>query len=258
MQRLADRGLRESEAANRLGGAKEHGLATQSDADRRDARLASREQPRTCGIAVRRGQGERIWNFQPRCPPSAQFGEQFENPAQREVFVPQNVFFAVLAVLRGQQMTLRNVVDVDQVQAGVHVSGHTSVQKIDDQAPGRRRLEIPQADRRTRIDDHDRHAFPGGGEDDLLRQEFAALVVAEHVAQADRRVFGCRRAVPAVPKRGDGTRIDDLFHVRGARRLQDVLRSAHVAVVDVPFAAHPQLVQRGHVIDLPAAAQRRE
>ena len=160
------------------------------------------------------------------------------------------------AVLRRQQMALRDVVDVDEVQAGVHVSGHAPVQKIDDQAAGRRRLEVSQADRRTRIDDHDRQALAGVGKDDLLRQEFAAFVVPEHVAEADRRFFGCRNAVPAVPERRNGTRIDDLFHVRGAGRLQDVLRSAHVAVVHFLFAAHPQLVQRGHVIDLMAAAYR--
>ena len=84
---------------------------------------------------------------QARRGPARDAGEQLEQLLQRQVAVGEDVALADASAFGGQQVPRGDVADVDQVEAGVDVRRESARQEVDDNLSGRRRLDVPVADR---------------------------------------------------------------------------------------------------------------
>ena len=72
-------------------------------------------------------------------------------------------------------MAFGNVIDVDEIETGIEKSGNTPARRLDDDAPGRRRLDVAGSDRCRGVDDHRRQRFVG---DHRLDQPFGCDLAA--------------------------------------------------------------------------------
>jgi hypothetical protein len=99
----------------------------------------------------------------------------------------EDVALARRAALGRQQVAARHVAYVHDVEPGVEAGHHAAAHEIDDHLPGRRGLDVPGADRCGGIHDHHGQAVSGELHRRLLGEELGALVVTDHVGQADRR-----------------------------------------------------------------------
>src|SRR5260221_6505759 len=113
-------------------------------------------------VERRKTQGHRMRNAHARRRQAGQRRQTVENGLQREVLAAQNVAPSGDRVLHGQQMSAGHFPDVGQVQPGIDVGGELAVEKVDDDAPRGRRLDILLAHRGRGIHHHDIHAFFAG------------------------------------------------------------------------------------------------
>ena len=156
------------------------------------------------------------------------------------------------ATLGGEQMALRDVLDIDQVEARVDIGGHPVLKEIQDDSPGRSRLQVERADRRGRIDDHDPQALARGGQRGLLGHELAALVRADHVCERDRTVFASR-PLSGDAERADGAGVDHQLGAGAARGFEHVARAVEIGGVHRRFIEHPEPVVRGEMVNFGAS-----
>ena len=86
--------------------------------------------------------------------PAAEGGKDFEHLFQRQIAVTQDVSRPDLPAFGSQPVSLGHILDGDEVQAGVDVSGHLAVEKVQNDAAGGRWLPIARAHGSGGIDDH--------------------------------------------------------------------------------------------------------
>ncbi len=70
---------------------------------------------------------------------------------EREIFAAQDISLAGFPTLHGRNMRSRHLIDIHQIQSCVDIGWELAVEKIDDDLPCRRRLNVICADRRSRI-----------------------------------------------------------------------------------------------------------
>ena len=107
---------------------------------------------------------------------------------QGQILAAEDIALADLAALLGEKMAGRDIVDMDEVEAGIDESRHAARRRFDDHAAGRRRLHVAGpigvegltiTAGRPRVSTQLAH--------DLLGQEFRALIGADHVVERARR-----------------------------------------------------------------------
>ncbi len=97
-----------------------------------------------------------------------------------------------------------DIVDMDEIEAGIDKGRHAARRRFDDDAAGRRRANVARADRRRWIDDDGRqtclgdHAF-----DQTFGQDLALLIGADRIGLIERR--GLVRGAPSSGKRSVAT-----------------------------------------------------
>jgi len=130
-------------------------------------------------------------------------------------------------------MPRRHVVDVREIEAGIHESRHAAAGALDDDTPGRRRLHVAGADRRRGVDDHGRQpALPDHVLDQAFGDDLAFLVGADGLALSKQMGFVGGRAVPQFERR-DAAGIDDALDAGSQRLLHDGPRPIHVGSDDL-------------------------
>src|SRR5262245_15918371 len=92
-------------------------------------------------------------------------------------------------------MPPRNRFRLREVEPGIDVGGHASVQEINDYPPGWSWLEIEGPDRGGRVHDHHRGALTRRFLRNPLGEELRTLIVADHVLESDRRVLRANASV---------------------------------------------------------------
>ena len=80
--------------------------------------------------------------------------------AERDIVAAEDIALADPPRCQRRQMARRDIVDMDEIEAGVDIGRHASARRLDENAPGRRRPRIARADRRRGIDDDRRKALP--------------------------------------------------------------------------------------------------
>src|SRR5207244_6733402 len=83
----------------------------------------------------------------------AQLGDVREHLAQAHVLPAQDMSLADAAAAQSRQMPGRHIVDVDEIEAGLHKSRHAAARRLDDDAPGWSGVDVTRADPRRGIDD---------------------------------------------------------------------------------------------------------
>src|ERR1051326_2649025 len=155
-------------------------------------------------------------------------------------------------------MPERDILDMHDVEPGIDKPWHAAPRRLDDQAAGRRRLNVARTDRRRRIDNDSRQR-PLGDElaDYRLRLEFRALIRADHVLGPPRRLLIGRPALDDAERR-DAARIDDAFDAGGERRQHQLARSPDIGTEHRFRIGHPEPVIGCHMKQIPAARDSRD
>ncbi len=150
-------------------------------------------------------------------------------------------------------MALGDVVDMDDVEAGIDEGRHAARRRLDDHPSGRRRLHVARADRRRGIDDDGRQ--PGAGQlaHHLLGEELGALVVAQHGGDAAGRGLVGGAAVAAKAERRDAAGIDDALDPGRGCGPHQAARAVDIGAIERRRIAHPEAVV-GRDVEQPAAA----
>ena len=124
-------------------------------------------------------------SFSVGAPPSDKAGDVGEHVGKEDVIAAEDIALADPAAVERGDVARRDVIDMGEVQPGVHEGGHAPRRGLDDDPASRRRPHVARTDRRRRIDDDGRQPVPTDhGLDQTFRRDLAALV------GADRRVFG--------------------------------------------------------------------
>ncbi len=113
------------------------------------------------------------------------------------------------------------------------------------------------ADGRGGVENDDLLAVLGGGDGFLLGEKLRTLVVADHVAERDRRVFVDDDAVGAEVHGGDAGGVDEALDAGLAGHAQQFARAVHVGAVHGFGIANPEAVVGGDVDHGVAARERR-
>ena len=154
-------------------------------------------------------------------------------------------------------MARRDVVDVDEVQAGLDERRHPAGRGFDDDAAGRRRLHVARPDRRRGIDDH--RGKPVARDhvgDEVLGDDLAALVGADR--------FGCRQmpglvgeAAGAQVEGRDRAGVDDPLDARAQRLLHDDPGAFDIGAQEIVGGGRPEPVVGRGMNEIACAVERR-
>src|SRR5258707_817872 len=87
-------------------------------------------------------------------PAAGERTDHRQHVLQPHIGAAQDVVLADAAFLQRQQMALGDVVDMDEIEAGIDIGRHAAIRGLDDDAPGRRRLDVARPDRRWWTEDH--------------------------------------------------------------------------------------------------------
>ncbi len=146
---------------------------------------------------------------------------------------------------------------MDEVETGIQETRHTPARRLDDDAAGRRRLDIAGPDRRRRIDDD--------------RWQRVAARSSPRPAVRRRSCCACRRRCPPRPRAerfrppachrrasegGNTAGIDDALDACGFGFLHHDARTVHIGGKDLARVARPQPVVRRHVKHVADAGHR--
>ena len=116
-------------------------------------------------------------NFEAGRPAAGAVGRFPPELAERRVLAAENVALADAALFHGREVAGGDVVDVDEIEAGVDIAGHPAAGGLHDHAAGGRRLDVARADRRRGVHDHGGKALGAHhGLDHPLRDGLALLV----------------------------------------------------------------------------------
>src|SRR5262249_10135359 len=151
---------------------------------------------------------------------SAEQRELLEKSGHGEVPVAEDVAASGAAALERAQVSLRHVVDVDDVHAGVDVSVHSSLEKIADHGAGGRGLDVAAADREGWMHDPRIEAVFSRFADQRFGLPLALLVRARR-RSVGHRIFVGDTAVVDAADSGDAAAIDEARTAR-ARGFEDV------------------------------------
>ncbi len=169
----------------------------------------------------------------------------------------RNASMVDLAAVERGQVPLRDVVDMDEVEAGVDEGGHAAARRLDDDASGRRRFDVARADRRRRIDDHGREALLGDHPlDQTLGRDLAALIGADRLELFEGHGLVDRCPVTLHRQGGDAAGIDDALDAGAQRLLHHDPGAGHVVDDDLVAVARPQPVVGGDVEQIAHARHR--
>ena len=145
-------------------------------------------------------------------------------------------------------MTLRDVIDVHDVEAGIDVGGQAARRRVRDHAARWRRLHVARADRSGGIDDHRRQ--PGLAhqrEHCLLRPVLGLFIDAHHNVLAHRRGLVSGRAILVHAERRNAAAIDDALHACGLRSEHQGARAFDIGAQHRRGIGHPDAVIGGDV-----------
>ncbi len=155
-------------------------------------------------------------------------------------------------------MALGDVVDVDDVQAGVDIGRHTPRRGVADHLAGRGRLDVARADRGGGIDHHHRDPVaPRKVQHGFLGEVLGPLVDADEIGLVGRGGFIGRRAVADLAEGGDRTAVDDAFGagLRGGAHHRD--RAVDVGSQHRVRVGNPEAVVGGDMADDSGSRRRR-
>src|SRR5438874_10191124 len=125
-------------------------------------------------------------------------------------------------------MATGDIADMHQIETGVYIGGHFALQEIDDDFSCWRGFDIPRTNGGSRIDDHDRQALLTELEGGLLRQDFAALVMANSVFWGQMHGLIPRQAVVWDTNGGHAARIDNFLYPQFKGDLQQIGRALYI------------------------------
>ncbi len=149
-------------------------------------------------------------------------------------------------------MAPRDILDAREVEPGLDIGGHSPVEELDDNPPGRRRLVIIGADRGGRIHDHHGNALARGFARFLLGEKLRSLIGAHHIRERHRRILATDSVWPDT-ERADRAGMHDSPRPRRTPGRDYVACPFDVRRVHRRRIEHPQAVIRGHVIDFGAS-----
>src|ERR1700675_4943859 len=179
---------------------------------------------------------------------SGQSGDVRKHLLQRQIFAAKNIPLADHTALQRQEMAVRDVVHVHEVQAGIDESGDLAGRRLHDDPPRRRRLYIAWTDRRRWIHDHRwQTIYRDHPLDRALRQHLAALVRADGLMGLGRLRFIDDLARRTHLQRGDAARVHDPLDPLGKRRAHGGLGAFQVGALDLARIARPDAVIGGNV-----------
>ena len=239
-KRLPVRTSTNAKIALRLGGGEKHMVLGHADAVTGREWIPSRKpRGRLGGVSDRNDHGAR--KAQPRRTAADHVGDFGQHIGQQHVLTAENVSLANHAALECGEVAFGDVIDVDEIESGIEKSGHTSARRFDDDAPGRRRLDVAGPDRRRGIDDHRRQRIVGDhGLDQPLGGDLAALVGADPLLHRERNCLVRRTAVGAQAKCRDAAGIDDALDAGAFRLLHDDARAVHIGGKNLVRIARPE------------------
>ena len=169
---------------------------------------------------------------------------------QAEILAAQDIAFADPSLVIGQQVTPRTIIDMDKIKPRVDIGGHPPARRLDHEQTGRCRLDVARPERGRRVDDHHRRGFLGYQPANRFFGEiFRALVMADHVGEADWRIFVGRARVRRQAKRRDAARIDDSEGAGLGSGPDEVATALDVGRVHSLGIGHPETVVGGNVKD---------
>ncbi len=148
-------------------------------------------------------------------------------------------------------MALGHVVDMDEIEAGIEKARHAASRRLDDDAAGRRRLDVARPDRGRGVDDdRGERVTRDHGLDQPFRGDLAALVGADplRLRQADGLVGGA--AVVMQLQGRDAAAIDDALDSGAARLFHDDAGAVDIGGENLAGIARPQPIIGGDVKDI--------
>src|SRR5690606_2358683 len=172
------------------------------------------------------------------------------------VLVAEDVSLAHATALRGVDMPEGDVLDRDEVEAGVRVGGRAAAEEVDDVAARRLLLDGVRTDGPRRAGDHDGEPLPLPPHRLFLREPLRAFVGAGELSKRGEAGLVDRRAVVAEREDSHRARVDDPLDSGRPRRVEDVPRAVDVIAIDLAGVAETEAVARGDVED-PVAARGR-
>ena len=153
-------------------------------------------------------------------------------------------------------MPERDILDMHDVEPGIDKSRHPALRRLDNQAAGRRWLDVARSDRRGRVDDDSRQR-PLGDEiaDDGLGLEFRALIGADHVLGPARRLL-IGNAIRDNAQSRDAARIDNPLNTGRERRQHQLARAPDISAEHRSGIRYPQPVIGRDMKQIPAPRDR--
>ena len=178
--------------------------------------------------------------------------------SQGQVLPTEDVAPPGAALLERQHLPGGQIVDVGHVQHGVDIGRHAAVQEVEDELARRRGGAIPGPDREGRQHQRRRQALGDGAQHLVLGHVLGALVGAVQMPDVGEGALVGRVGTRDVlePERADGAGVHQPFDARLVGGAQDVPRAVDVDGVEGVGILRPEAVQRRHVEDGPAAADR--
>jgi len=153
-------------------------------------------------------------------------------------------------------MTRGDIIDMHNVESGIHVGRHSPGGRVQDHLTGRGWFDISRADGGRWIDNDHRRACLRGLPYELLGQKFRAFVVADHVGDTHRRVFRAGRPVSRDTHGGYAARVNNTRHACLACGFENIPGTFDVGSVQLPRIGRAQPVVGSHMKKGLAVAQR--
>jgi hypothetical protein len=154
-------------------------------------------------------------------------------------------------------MAASDIVDVDHVQCGVDIGGDSTIQELDDRAPGRSGSRIALANGKRRMNEHDGKPTRACPQHFVLCEVLGALVVPEEVLEMHDRLLRSQTAVLGHTDGPDRARVDDSTALRAFRGPENIHRAADVHVVEEVGVSGPESIHGGEMEDRGNPVDRR-
>src|SRR5262245_58049632 len=195
-----------------------------------------------------------------RRPPSGDLSQRIENLLEAPVFASENIALSNPPLLFREQLYPGYVVDSDDVESGIDICRHSSIDEVENHLSCGRGLYVPRSYRRGRVYNYDWKPRSCEFKRSLLGDELRSFVMPDHVIECDRTILVCRLAILPHPYGADGAGVDNPFHSGLTTSGEQVSCAVGVAVIDLLRISCPEAVIGCDVIDPTAtlhASQKR-
>ncbi len=198
----------------------------------------------------------RAGQYYPRRLPADQNGYFGEHVAKRDIVAAEDVAFADDPAAKRRQMARGDIVDMDEIEAGVDIGRQPSARGLQQDPPGRRRPPVARADRRRGMHDDRGQPLADHRLDETLGGDLAALIGADPLRLIEPDAFVGARALAQRQGR-DAAGVDDALDAGARRRLHSIARSLDIGGDDLVGIARPQPIVGGDMEEIAHALHRR-